>query len=538
MTEASEDAIRDKLAEDLSFLSADYKLIKPEYYLNNVKGTKGYIDILASDAESNYVIIEIKRSNQSAREALHEILKYIEALKEIKNIKEDEVKVILVSTEWKELIVPFSSFYHRTKITLEGIDLSVDKKGKPLSKKAIIPNPENFGRVISPVHGCYFYTSKKELEKGISSIKECYNQIGLFEHVIVILESVNKDYPYKYIAYSAYSRLSKIEYLEILKKDEEQFTYTMEEIEENNFEEKDIIRLCEVNIDNIEPFPYSESVEISYPAKFSKYSNGELFKVKEIKRSEVFSKNKLLSDETILSELRGEQGITSQIFDKTFHTMHKAGYSQANKEIQSCLEHNIIWRNHCKIILDYYEQKGKKENFKIESHIFTPNNILLTINSILSGEKPVSVTPIYYIIVKNDNESLVKYYSGQLKWNKSCPDFNSLINKYYSGDPFNMFLPMLWGGFEENDLRIMRDLGLEYITLLHTYDDKGEHDKKLLSAHVLDGYEFKDVTCSHINYKGLKDLLDTCTKFSEIMYSNYNQHHFGGIFFKENEKRN
>ncbi|EGO9011334.1 DUF91 domain-containing protein, partial [Enterococcus faecalis] len=71
-----ESHIRDYLAENLNFLSDELSLIGKEYLLPNNDGTKGYVDLLAKDKQGNYVIIEIKRSNQAARQALHEIFKY------------------------------------------------------------------------------------------------------------------------------------------------------------------------------------------------------------------------------------------------------------------------------------------------------------------------------------------------------------------------------------------------------------------------------------------------------------------------------
>jgi RecB family endonuclease NucS len=81
-----ENIIRDYLADNLSVICNDLSLIKKEYYLPNILGTRGFIDILAKDNKNNYVIIELKRTNEASREALHEILKYVEVLKQNKNV--------------------------------------------------------------------------------------------------------------------------------------------------------------------------------------------------------------------------------------------------------------------------------------------------------------------------------------------------------------------------------------------------------------------------------------------------------------------
>ena len=73
----TEAALRDELASKLSLIEPGLTLIETEHPLPNTLGAKGFIDILARDRFGNRVIIELKRSNQTARQALHEVLKYV-----------------------------------------------------------------------------------------------------------------------------------------------------------------------------------------------------------------------------------------------------------------------------------------------------------------------------------------------------------------------------------------------------------------------------------------------------------------------------
>ena len=69
----NEASIRDNLANDLEVLEPGLGLIETEHSLKNACGTSGRIDILAKDSFGNRVIIEVKRSDASARQALHEL---------------------------------------------------------------------------------------------------------------------------------------------------------------------------------------------------------------------------------------------------------------------------------------------------------------------------------------------------------------------------------------------------------------------------------------------------------------------------------
>jgi RecB family endonuclease NucS len=77
----TEDEIRDLLANQLEVLEPGLCLIEKEKYIPNPLGTRGFIDLLARDASGHFVLIELKRSDASAREAIHEILKYVEGVK-------------------------------------------------------------------------------------------------------------------------------------------------------------------------------------------------------------------------------------------------------------------------------------------------------------------------------------------------------------------------------------------------------------------------------------------------------------------------
>ena len=101
----TENDIQKNLYEYLNLYFPDLAPIDKE---NHVKYDKKYcfIDILAKDKNNNFVIIELKKSDAAAREAIHEVIKYTEFVKKTYAVNDDEIKLIIMSTEWKELINP------------------------------------------------------------------------------------------------------------------------------------------------------------------------------------------------------------------------------------------------------------------------------------------------------------------------------------------------------------------------------------------------------------------------------------------------
>jgi RecB family endonuclease NucS len=84
-------------------------------------GTRSFIDILARDDRERWVLIELKRSNAAAREAIHEIFKYTETVKKHLGARDDELRAIIVSTEWKELLIPFSRLVQALPLPLKNM---------------------------------------------------------------------------------------------------------------------------------------------------------------------------------------------------------------------------------------------------------------------------------------------------------------------------------------------------------------------------------------------------------------------------------
>ena len=102
-----EPLIRDAIAERPELIELGLVTVRANYHLQNSEGTRGFVDVLARDRQGLFVAIEVKRSDNTAREALHEVLKYRELLRRELGLRVDQVRAIIASTTWRELLVPF-----------------------------------------------------------------------------------------------------------------------------------------------------------------------------------------------------------------------------------------------------------------------------------------------------------------------------------------------------------------------------------------------------------------------------------------------
>jgi hypothetical protein len=487
-----EDIIRDKLSVNLDLFQMNLSLIKKEFFIPQINTTRSFIDILAQDNENNYVIIEVKRSNQSSREAIHEIYKYTEAIIDKFKVTPGEVKSIIVSTEWKELFVPFSAFANESKNTILGFELAVQKDFSISALTIVKPCKTKNGRLFSPIHTCNLYLNDENLIKGIESHIEIYKQKNLNDFVLVLLKGAPYDNEkYKsdleemlaqmlgedksqfkgnfdnmdelpYMIYSAFQRLESNEYLDVLKREENEYKETVDYISDVT-DEDEILSILENNvIGNIKPWFYSDHCEIGYPAKFAtKILEEEQWEILKIIRSDSLELNNLLTDDKIISELKGETGISNVKLYDSCSLDHIAKLNEIKDRSYNCLKYNIVWQND----IDSYFKKiplNIKGNLNIS--IFSPHNILLTITYMSTDEEPRKWLPNYVLEVETENVNNV--YIGTFHWSGKTPNFKYIVEKYYDNDPVNILNPMIWGGHEDRNTEIMEDLGLSYESYL------------------------------------------------------------------------
>ena len=135
----SEASIVEQLAGDLTSLELGLKIIQREFRVENPNGSSGRIDILARDESQNLVIIEVKRHDVPARQAVHEIFKYVRLVCAQFGLARSQVRCFIVSTTWHELLVPFSELVRLDDYEVEGIQIAVDSDGKILNVQRVDP---------------------------------------------------------------------------------------------------------------------------------------------------------------------------------------------------------------------------------------------------------------------------------------------------------------------------------------------------------------------------------------------------------------
>ncbi|WP_219952006.1 hypothetical protein [Dickeya zeae] len=474
-----ESELRDILSSKLGVIEAQLVFKDKEKYIPNHLGTRGFIDIYATDANNKHVLIELKKSKSTSRETLNEILKYVEGVKSYFGCREDEIRVIVVATDWSELLVPFSRLLSDTTISIAGKELIVNENPISLICKPITPLNTNNGRFIAPWYDFFWYKNHNSLEKGISSIeKNCKNK-KILNYFLLVL-SINPAIPsiprskrigilsklspikniepelYEYIVVFSQQINTEKEYLDILLKDEDVYNSTLESLDDYIGDD----RLCILHeaIRDMEPYPYSEDIEIGNPEKLYEYLNSYGFIVKDIYRYGSFLRNQILNDATILNEIIGFSGNSSHKLKKKINLSDKSQSFLLKEEIKSVLWNNEVWRD--RILLNISSLEAEHPNCTIDIDLFSPSSGFFTIYNKIVRDDGFIYLPYYFINVEDDGFSL-KYF-GALDIYGKAKKFDEIVDSYYNGQVDMLIHTISSGGYEPRDNDIMDDAGLIY----------------------------------------------------------------------------
>lgn len=433
-----ESSIRDRLAENLHLIESGLILISKEFHLPNSFGARGYIDLLARDAMGKLVVIELKRSDSTARQAIHELFKYTALLRSNHGVGVDRVRCVLVSTDWGELRVPFSEYLRTTKYEAEGKILLLDAEGWPSGTKPITPieNPDILE--ILPWHYIYLYQSAENRDTALARISDGLAEQGAPDHILVCLRHpTDERVPCPFMIYWAFS----------LTDSEENHSDFNPEV---TFEEADVLAYRAtrgVRADN---------VEIGYPDKFRAVLRS--WSIDSVHRGGRFHSPDIWPDDAIQAILRSDRGAYSRFFQATASPKHSPTWLAFRRDIDNFFSDNEGWRQGVTVLLDDAELTP---NATVSVSAFNPCD-LTTAMIYAFDHKNTAAFPSLEVIVDKGGGEAPAQYVGFMMW-----DGNT-----FPCDPERTIGDILEGGLEG------------YYGLYH-FDQLGPHEDQLLIRHGL-----------------------------------------------------
>lgn len=462
--------IRDYLAENLNAIEPGLFLIQKEFPLPNRMGAGGSIDILAKDNFGHYVVIEIKRSNQAARAALHELTKYVALLKASLGIRGEMIRALLVSTEWHELNVPFDEYQRACEVPTSGYFIVAAEDGTVTDIKKYVPPVLEQPLNISRQQHVFLYKDAPRRDALIINVISAAKRALLKDFAILSVnyEGVDRAVLFPYGSYLIFSSpiagapaavaeeiKSSLEWDDDLDDQDENFLVAL--------------------MDAIE-YEHDTS-EIGYPEKLAQIISAN-WKISVAHRSGRYADNTLLlSDDQLISEAKKEQGGANSYIDRTVSPRYIPSWNKFKEDAKLVLLGNSVWSDIFDQVVGYIEVS--KTNATVSSHIYNPANIVFSLAK-LFGEKNPRFIPDFQLVETYEDEVIL--FLGAVMWDgeKTLLQGMPWIEKAYGSLDEYMMMQHFGEQFEKDDYACNL-LGLSSVVLQITMPGTDSEQVTVLS---------------------------------------------------------
>lgn len=455
-----EKEIREYLAYNLHLISSELILIKTEYKLENEVGTNGYIDILAKDIYNNYVIIELKGSKQSSREAIHELTKYLALLRCKLRLKNSEIRLILISTDWSELKVPFYEWKNKIDNLVEGYLFTEEGQCVLVDEELLKQELCEFSRNQL----IFLYQTKSTMEQYEQTLIEKIKASGIKDFILLKIKNDSNSqviYPFAFVL--IIQRKTEDYYMSLLKskgwKEEELKIYEYSK-------EEQLVFLEECIYEKLMDFKMYDMVEISYPEKTASALIRQGWVKVEIIKCGYFQEEQR-NDNWFLNKITGIEEDNNHIFFDFCDIKFKKKFQEMLEHIEEFLGYKDDMLNVFKEIW-YSICENTVKSMSIE--IYNRGDILLNL-MLFEQTNDIGELPYMDILLTYQNQKVERYilflaYNGQeLKPN------HFILQTLLLGDGMSYMMGMYSGEIVYYNSEIMKNLGLTYDYLKYYYSE-------------------------------------------------------------------
>lgn len=354
----TEAEIRDYLAEHLDLIEDGLLLQRKEYPLPNPTGASGFIDILARDKYGHRVVIEVKRSDKVARSALQELHKYVELLRNNHGLAADKVRCIIASTEWRELLTPFSHFVRAVGYHLEGRRIVLNSEGRPVELLPVEPLPESPELSLCPVHHVFCFADAADRAAAIPLLE---NELGTYkvaDFVAVLMDYVGAGERHSFCLYLVLNRLGPERAAEVeaaLGRVDRDYEF----YEEWRLEAAVLGHLhCQ----------HTMSVEGGSPETFRNMLTD--WRPVGFRRHGILRDEAMVTDKEVLNAVSGLEGTNPVVFSATASPKYAPSWTAVRVGVQNCLYGNSSWQAG---ITAFLEELGATPNLEsVAIDVFNP----------------------------------------------------------------------------------------------------------------------------------------------------------------------
>jgi Endonuclease NucS len=406
MPDRWEDRIRRFLAQHIEVLESGLTLVSQEYCLPNPLGAGGKIDLLAKDPFGHWVIIEVKRSDQAARQTLNEVHKYTALFRMLQGLDEIRVRVIVVSTEWHELLVPFSEYVSTAAYSVTGISISALADGTVTHAEKVSVMPRGDVIAFSRCQSIYLFESLGTRDEKLPILAEVVERSCIADYALLSCDYAgqNPAVIYKYGIYLVFVPPSDMSKTKGRIKWEDSL-----DLPEENF-------ACAINEVFVQHW---DSYEIGYPEKLVTISSDWDVKV-SVRGGRLGTDRSLWSDAEILRMAKAIEGGSPVYLGKLSSPRFGAAWKELRTNLEPVLAGNAQWFAIVPLFLQELEVDAPDASVSVS--IYSPFNFPMTMFSLADGD--YSKCAQLEIAVDHSSTDTVRILRSLLAWNGRIVDFS------------------------------------------------------------------------------------------------------------------
>ncbi|MFF8712199.1 endonuclease NucS domain-containing protein [Streptomyces sp. NPDC015184] len=464
-----ENVLRNALVRNLELIEPGLRPVQlEEYPLPNAHGTRGSIDILARDRHQMWVVIELKRSRSSARQALHEVNKYTELLCREKNLAPDRIRAVIVAMpdDWDELLVAVSHAARDWSHDLRGYRLLLDGSGAPAGAERVDLLPRAFEPRVTPIHNLFFFTSEERRDQGWKIISKVADELGALDLLAADLDRVaEKHYiPTPFGLYLAVGRVNEeIASEELLDGYDGPEPFAAEY-------QAEYLALCAICNRLARSEMRGMNMESAQPGLLKNLAENSNWAIRGFRGTGAYDDTAAFEQQDLFRFLTGdERGDSQVLYTGTASPQVASRWKAFRQEIRQSLAGNHEWESLVESWLD--EVSPKVGDGDIGLHVYNPCNLL---QAIIHGwpDRMKELLPMVMgeAVSRHGLRSSVR---GALCWNgrgMSLPDAVRLVYR----DPLFLMSNMYAGTVWERDRELLDLLGLHYVLLESTGPARSE----------------------------------------------------------------
>lgn len=395
--------IRDYLARHLDLIESPLTLIAKEFELKSNHGAGGFVDILAKDGFGHTVVIEIKRSNQTARAALHELTKYVSLLRASQGLRQDQIRSILISTDWHELALPFSEYIQTSETPTLGLEITANFRGRVTSVRKFMPVNAADELVISRSQDVFLFRSKTARDRSIPRVARAARMSEISDCAILKADYLGRSkeviYPFGiYFVFSSPFRAMSRKQISAYKSSHEW---------DNGLDEPDENFSAALHK---QLGPCGDSYEIGYPEKLASIeSHGWKLTIRG--RYGRYDKNaSVVSDATLVAQAMKSEGGAAHYLIRTVCPKYLVSWRQVAKDAKIVLLGDTYWtKSFCALLK---EIAIRRPEATVSISIYNLANIVFGMAKLFSSHE--NYLPSMQVVV-DDSDELVLYV-GMLTW--------------------------------------------------------------------------------------------------------------------------